>query len=666
MKISSNYSDNDGEEEFDLMMTESDLSSILNDPDLNRELMSLSGSSDYQYPTAGKISTMKKQPTNDTVSHKQIDISSLVDIDIIDSAVEVTEEDMNDPELNRELLSLSNANLDEPKISDSVSNLIEVEDIYQSENKPSVLGSTNFNIENTKNEDVNNNLSADEAKSLALKYKREGNTAEALRWYRYAKLKDSSSFKTINNTQQPPPSKPNTKPPKALVKSVNVPPPVKLEKQQPSDAFSELEEALEEAIRNSLIEAKKYEKTDKAMAVVKMKEYKSYQQDLLVLKSRRNAGIGRAPLFQWETIKTEKIIQHLNIPEDQLLLTIIGVSCMDNLLSSYGSKPSLTIRCSLNLSSKEEDSFQTSIPLSLPSKPPPYPYPSPSSSPPLETDNVFALLTVLVPGLKRGRSAHQLSLVRKKATFELLLQKGGGWLFAASQVVIATVSVSLADLATKCRISQTEFPWMSPDGGKRGKAVGGSLLVSLTVRSPLGGPEKVVEEARRLIVAEWPSTHDGYCTTSTSNTTSNTTSTSTSNNTSFCAPPPSKESPISLLSETDKAAPSSVDLLESNDVLEHEIEVVADKLSSAQLDEDEEFSLTTRRQLLQAKLHLLVYKVQNEVLSLQEYIDLLRKTLLRDQQLLQFLRQHGRAAEAAEVARRVDIMQAEISGALEG
>lgn len=56
------------------------------------------------------------------------------------------------------------------------------------------------------------------------------------------------------------------------------------------DRFSGLERALEEAIQLSLFEAKKMEKVDAVLAVSKMREYKSYQQEMQMLKAARNTN----------------------------------------------------------------------------------------------------------------------------------------------------------------------------------------------------------------------------------------------------------------------------------------------------------------------------------------------------------------------------------------
>ena len=103
------------------------------------------------------------------------------------------------------------------------------------------------------------------------------------------------------------------------------------------------------------------------------------------------------------------------------------------------------------------------------------------------------------------------------------------------------------------------------------------------------------------------------------------------------------------LTEMEKSDPFSVELLESNDVLESEIESAAKTISSLlqqqqqqqSLSEDEEdqlISLQCRLPILQAKLGILVAKVQSEALSFSEYLDVIKERLRRDQILAVYLR----------------------------
>ena len=164
---------------------------------------------------------------------------------------------------------------------------------------------------------------AEEAKRNAIKYKREGNTTEALKWLRYAKQIESTSLKApvlppgvvINTSpvKQPKPTPTNnntanntnysnnnyantSKGPRSPAYDTNT-------EFSPSsvvsDPFAPLESAIQEASKHALQQAKLHEKSDPKQAVVHLREYKALQQDMVVLQSRRaTPGAGPA-LFHW-------------------------------------------------------------------------------------------------------------------------------------------------------------------------------------------------------------------------------------------------------------------------------------------------------------------------------------------------------------------------------
>ena len=134
--------------------------------------------------------------------------------------------------------------------------------------------------------------------------------------------------------------------------------------------------------------------------------------------------------------------------------------------------------------------------------------------------------------------------------------------------------------------------------------------------------------------------------------------------------------------------PHSVNHIESNEVLEHEISQAEDFIRSCSLtissvsnndddDDDKEGDLIAMRirlQLLQSKLQVLVYKVQNDVLTMEQYLNLLRERINRDQVLAIYLKQSSSSTkvgdsgssnvqDALRVLKRVKIMQKEVSDA---
>jgi hypothetical protein len=96
------------------------------------------------------------------------------------------------------------------------------------------------------------------------------------------------------------------------------------------------------------------------------------------------------------------------------------------------------------------------------------------------------------------------------------------------------------------------------------------------------------------------------------------------------------------LTAKEKEDPHSVDLLESNDVLENEISLTEEAIASLEghgvEEEDELLSLQCRLQILKSKMDILVYRVQNDVLSLPDYLESIRERMKRDQALAQYLR----------------------------
>ena len=154
----------------------------------------------------------------------------------------------------------------------------------------------------------------EEAKRNAIKYKREGNTTEALKWLRYAKQIETSAVNSPTlppgAVYNPPPAKP-TKPAPAASTTAGKPQATtnqaaysgnhsgNASSHSTSDPFGPLESAIAEASKSALKEAKALEKTDPKVAVVKLREYKALQQEMAVLQSRRNTPGAAPALFHW-------------------------------------------------------------------------------------------------------------------------------------------------------------------------------------------------------------------------------------------------------------------------------------------------------------------------------------------------------------------------------
>mgnify|MGYP006184397121 CR=1 FL=1 len=85
-------------------------------------------------------------------------------------------------------------------------------------------------------------------------------------------------------------------------------------------------------------------------------------------------------------------------------------------------------------------------------------------------------------------------------------------------------------------------------------------------------------------------------------------------------------------------------------------------------DEDEQFNNTMRLQLLNGKLQLLVYQVQSEQLTMEQYLEKIRGRVKRDQRIALYLKTLGDSesiASALRVMKRVNLMKKEIQNAEE-
>jgi hypothetical protein len=293
---------------------------------------------------------------------------------------------------------------------------------------------------------------------------------------------------------------------------------------------------------------------------------------------------------------------------------------------------------------------------------------------------------VVLPVLKRGRHVQQL-YARKKATFDLVLHRG----FWKGPEVLCQAVLPLSDLLTKSSIGGP-LPLKSMTdsaSGKKGKLLGGQLTVYVRIRSPLSGPEVHVVEERKLVIEAWPPVltpsqspaHTPMSMPAHVSGTGVAAATPPTAGTPVAtghaghaapeetskAPAPAPTGALATLTEKEKTDPHSVDFLESNDVLEAEI-ASAETTMRTSRDEDEQFNAQLRLQLLQTKLQLLVFQVQNEQLSLEEYLERVRARVKRDQLIALHFKTLGdkeSVATALTVMKRVQIMKKEVQNAEE-
>lgn len=166
----------------------------------------------------------------------------------------------------------------------------------------------------------------EEAKRNAVKFKREGNNAEALKWLRYAKQLEgntlstpdipgtenvisatarSASFqqsgvKATSSAGAKAGQEANAKGQQQTAYEASYSHNSSAKAAMSGDAFAPLESAICEASKAALKEAKACEKSDTKQAVIKMREYKALQQELVVLQSRRQTPGASPALFHWQ------------------------------------------------------------------------------------------------------------------------------------------------------------------------------------------------------------------------------------------------------------------------------------------------------------------------------------------------------------------------------
>jgi hypothetical protein len=280
-------------------------------------------------------------------------------------------------------------------------------------------------------------------------------------------------------------------------------------------------------------------------------------------------------------------------------------------------------------------------------------------------DNVglFWNFKVIMP-FKRGRSMQSL-VERKKATFEIILHRG---MFGGGDVSLAVATLPLSDLNSKISCGGLSLP-LTRDG--RGKNVGGVLSAFVNIRTPVSTPDVLVTEDRRLVVESWPEVPSASSSVSAgpvqepSSASHSPAAAAEPHVSSPATPAPAVVNPYaSQLTEKERADPLSVDFLESNDVMDGEVESIQAQLANpSSLSEEDLLDLGLRLQLIQGKLGILVANVQNEKLSLADYLSMIKERLRRDKILALYCKAEGDNATAVKIMKRIKVMQSEIENA---
>mgnify|MGYP005991017449 CR=1 FL=1 len=310
-----------------------DIHGILNDASLHDELRSLgwveSGAPPPARPAQPKQVNAKAAagPTLLAVEHDDIEPLDIGSIGILDEAnLTLNENDLQDESLLAEFNIINGewGNDADTEQEEQSNKTMEIGNALSADAHKSITSPVVAVQPTSQNSGI---PSVEEAKKNAVKYKREGNTTEALKWLRYAKQLESGTFNApellqSNAPQQAMPTTGAAGPSKATTNpsatSRSPPNPVTLAHSTPlasdsepkssgktystagGDLFAPLESAIVEASEAALKEAKAVRDTDKVLAVTRMREYKALQQELAVLQSRRNTPGAAPALFHWQ------------------------------------------------------------------------------------------------------------------------------------------------------------------------------------------------------------------------------------------------------------------------------------------------------------------------------------------------------------------------------
>ena len=296
--------------------------------------------------------------------------------------------------------------------------------------------------------------------------------------------------------------------------------------------------------------------------------------------------------------------------------------------------------------------------------------------------------SMLLPlSIKRTSDKKVLALAyqRKSATFVLTCKQG--FIFK-TEVAIGTVTLPLADLLTKLECGGTIGLCRVNDKGKL-KEVPGAMTVKLSLRTPITNPVVSVSEERVLVVDAWPEIKVAPLAATAPSTNASISvappvvAQTTNATPTVVAPPTPIPVPVPVdtfadVTVQEKNDPLGVEWLVSNDVLDDDLARSQEQLAGC-ADPDAKFYLQLRVQLITTKLAILVKNVQEETLSIDDYLNNLRERVTKDKRLVQYLRceysklnastnkDHEELQEKVKAVRgvehRIKVMTDEIQGA---
>ena len=236
----------------------------------------------------------------------------------------------------------------------------------------------------------------------------------------------------------------------------------------------------------------------------------------------------------------------------------------------------------------------------------------------------------------------------------------------SSDELIGEADVPLSPLITQVRIGG------NLDLMSNKKGVGGSIRAFLKIRLPLNGEVSSRTIVHRdVFIDHWPpiqpiqtnNNKESQDEQENEDQNTNTANDDEQKIDSNCGKKKEEEEDqFSVLNDDEKEDPHSFNHLESNDVMEKELETIAQTLlQNPDLEEEEKEELISRQSFVSIKLQILVAKVQQEQLSLEGYGDLLSDRIKRDKLIALFLKNSKNDVEGAiKVMHRIKIMEKEL------
>jgi len=209
------------------------------------------------------------------------------------------------------------------------------------------------------------------------------------------------------------------------------------------------------------------------------------------------------------------------------------------------------------------------------------------------------------------------------------------------------------------------------------KSVGGSISISIRIRTPLG--KTTEREERILCVGQWPDLPRSTSTEADAPSSSSASAIVAANIRELNYADDVKSSSLSMQGQqssdalkyiespmglTDKEikSPFDVSLYESNDCMEEVIRELETRLCG-NIQEAEKLEISRLKSQFEIRLNSLVSLVQKNEITLDEYLSKVKNRLSKDKMLAIYFRQKNELVTALKIMKRVATMEVEIKGA---